>query len=175
MKSPAHGTIMLHMCSTAMYHLQNMLRGTLFNVCIMHVSENFISRTLQALRQRAGAQPLQPAAAAAGAPAQSQELSELQAAIAAAHAERDDALAAAEAAHADAERAQLREQMKVSNVAFASLLSHSAQPRNVECPAGRLKQMVTTGGFSLRRPDLMCLDSHGIQCCDTCRRWSCQM
>lgn len=66
----------------------------------------------RALRQRAGGQPSQPAATAVGAPAQSQELSELQAVIAAAHAERDDALAAAQAAHADAERAQLREQIK---------------------------------------------------------------
>lgn len=58
---------------------------------------------------------MQPAPTATGPAAAlpAADASELQAAIAAAHAERDDAIAAAQAAHADAERAQLREQMKV--------------------------------------------------------------
>jgi hypothetical protein len=73
----------------------------------------------QALRQRTGTKQT-PQLAPAAATAQAHDSADLPAAIAAAHAERDDALAAAAAAHADAERAQRREQVKVSRVRQAS-------------------------------------------------------
>jgi hypothetical protein len=74
---------------------------------------------VQALRQRGGNVQTQRFVSAA-ATAQPHDSADLPAVIAAAHAERDDALAAAAAAHADAERAQRREQMKVSHISPSS-------------------------------------------------------
>ncbi len=88
------------------------------NMSLSDFSEAFLPEFLhlhaQALRERPNQRHLQPALGTAEPAGALIGVEDLREAIAAARAERDDALTAAAAAHADAERAQLREQMKAS-------------------------------------------------------------